>query len=100
MRGGRCVYPVRTRAPTGLLEVDAFRPLSLGDLFAIWGQPLSSTRLAGFTAPAGARVAAFVAGSRWRGDPRTVPLTRHAVIVLEVEGFVAPHRSYRFPPLR
>jgi hypothetical protein len=99
VRGGRCVYPVRTREPTGLLELDAGGPIHLGDLFAIWGQPLSTTRLAGFTAPSGHRVSAFVAGRPWRGDPRAIPLTRHAVVVLEVGGFVAPHRSYRFPAL-
>ena len=98
--GGRCVYPARTREPTGLIEVDPAVPLRLGDLFAIWGQPLSATRVAGFTAPPGQTVAAFVAGRRWRGDPRTIPLTRQAVLVLEVEGFVAPHSRYRFPPLR
>lgn len=95
VRGGRCVYAARTREPTGLVEVDA--PVTLGELFAIWGQPLSPTRAAGFRAPDGQRVAAFVAGRRWHGDPRSVPLTRHAVVVLEVDGFVAPHRSYRFP---
>lgn len=98
VRGGRCVYPVRTREPTGLLELDA--PASLGELFAIWGQPLSRTRVAGFMAPDGRRIGAFVAGRRWHGDPRTVPLDRGAVVVVEVDGFVAPHRSYRFPALR
>jgi hypothetical protein len=100
VRGGRCLYPVRTRGPAGLLEVDAAAPLRLGDLFAIWGQPLSPVRLAGFTAPRGQRVTAFVGGRRWTGDPRAIPLSEHAVIVLQVDGYVTPHRSYRFPALR
>jgi hypothetical protein len=94
----RCSYPVRTREPTGLLELDPRAgPFTLGDLFAIWGQPLSASRLAGFRAPPGTRVVAYLDGREWPGDPRAMPLRRHAVIVLEVAGYVAPHTTYRFP---
>ena len=101
VRAARCSYPVRTREPTGLLELDsrAAGPaqLTLGDLFAVWGQPLSDMRLAGFRAPPGDRVTAYLDGRRWSGDPRAIPLRRHAVIVLEVAGYVRPHAAYRFP---
>ena len=98
VRAARCAYPVRTREPTGLLELDPLKgPFTLGDLFAIWGQPLSATRLAGFHAPPGTRVAAYLDGRAWPGDPRALPLRRHAVVVLEVAGHVPPHASYRFP---
>jgi len=90
--GGRCSYPVRTVEPTGVIEVDsAIRP-TLGDLFAVWGRQLAPGRLLSFKG----RVQAFVAGKRWRGDPRTIPLRRHAQIVLEVGGYIPPHRSYLF----
>jgi hypothetical protein len=39
----------------------------------------------------------FVGGRPFAGDPRRVPLTRHAQIVVEVGGHVAPHPSYLFP---
>jgi hypothetical protein len=94
VRGGRCWYPVRTREPTGLLEVEAATPVSLGQLFAVWGQPLSGTRMAGFRG----RVRAYVGGRRWPGDPRAILLRRHAQIVLEVGGYVPPHARYMFPP--
>ncbi|MEA2468603.1 MAG: hypothetical protein QOJ57_2729 [Thermoleophilaceae bacterium] len=95
VRGGRCSYPLRTREPTGVVEVEAGgRPKTLGDLFAIWGQPLSRKRMAGFEG----RVRAYVAGRRWHRDPRAIPLTRHAQIVLEVGGYVKPHATYHFPP--
>src|SRR5689334_9559651 len=58
VRGGRCSYPARTREPTGVVEVAAGRRLTLGQLFDLWGRPLSPTRLAGFRG----RVTAFVAG--------------------------------------
>jgi ATP-binding cassette subfamily B protein len=38
----------------------------------------------------------FVGGRWWLGDPRTIPLRRHAQIVLEIGGFVPPHAHYRF----
>jgi hypothetical protein len=94
VRGGRCAYPARTREPTGVIEVEEGATLHLGDLFALWGQPLGPRRLAGFRG----RVEAYVGGRRWRGDPRAIPLRRHAQIVLEVGGHVRPHTSYQFAP--
>jgi len=35
--GGRCSYPIRTLAPTGVLEVQRSARWTLGDLFALWG---------------------------------------------------------------
>jgi len=95
--GGRCLYPLRTREPTGVIEVAASRPVTLGDLFRIWGQPLSARRIAGFRS---ARpVLAFVNGRRVLGDPRAISLRRHDEVVLEIGGYVVPHRSYLFPKL-
>lgn len=94
VHGGRCRYPLRTHEPTGVVEVERGRTLKLGDLFALWGQPLSARRLVGFRG----RVRAYVGGRRWRRDPRSIPLRRHAQIVLQVRGHVPPHAAYRFPP--
>jgi hypothetical protein len=95
VRGGRCSYPLRTREPTGVIEV-ATPGAKLGDFFRVWGQPLSPRRIAGFrsTKP----VLAFVNGRRFSGDPRTIPLRRQDEIVLEIGGYVPPHSSYLFPP--
>jgi len=41
-------------------------------------------------------VIAYVNGQRWTGDPRQIPLTRHAVIQLNVGTDVAP-RPFTFP---
>ena len=83
--GGRCWYPLRTREPTGVIEVDARPPANtLGQFFAIWGQPIKG------------RV--YVTGRLHRGDPRAIRLTKHAQIVIEVGGYVRPHATYRFPP--
>ena len=88
----RCRYPVRTLGPTGVIV--AGRPgLTLGDLFAVWGQPLRQRRLAGFRGP----VVAFVAGRRVIGDIRRIPIRHHSQIVIEVSGYVPPHAHYVFP---
>jgi hypothetical protein len=92
--GGRCLYPLRTREPTGVVEVAA-TGLRVGDLFRIWGQPLGPRRLAGFTSSR--PLLAFVNGRRYRGDPSAIPLRRHDEIVLEIGGYVPPHTSYLFP---
>ncbi len=92
--GGGCSYALRTYEPTGVVVVDVGRAVSLGTLFAVWGQPLSRSRLAGFQG----RVVAFVDGHRWRRGLTAIPLRRHAEVVLEVAGGVLPHPTYLFPP--
>jgi hypothetical protein len=94
----RCYGDPVTLEPTGLVLVRAGARPSLADLFRAWGQPLSPLRLGPFRAPPGTQVRVFVGGRRWRGGPGTVPLTPHAVIVLEVGPYVPPHVAYRFPP--
>jgi hypothetical protein len=98
VRGGRCWYPARTIEPTGLIEIDEGVDVTLGEFFDLWGQPLSRKRLLSFRAPRGDTVSAFVDGKRWRGDIRSLPLRRHAAIVLEVDGYFPPTPRYEFPP--
>ena len=95
--GGRCRYPLRTVEPTGLIEVESGRRLTLGDFFDVWGQPLTRRRVLGFRARAGSPVAVFVNGRRWAGSPRSVPIERHRAIVVEVGGFFPPTKKYLFP---
>lgn len=93
---GPCLYPLRSLEPTGLILIDRGAELRLGQLFALWSQPLGRSKLAGFSG----RVAAYLNGRRWTGAPEAIPLTRltrHAEIALETGGVVIPHRGYRFP---
>jgi hypothetical protein len=95
VHGGRCSYSLRTHAPTGVIEVAAaHRALTLGDLFAVWGQPLTDGEMAGFKG----RVRAYVNGRSFTNAPGTIRLTRHAQIVLEVGAHVPPHSTFLFPP--
>lgn len=95
--GAGCFGAVVTVEATGLVLVRAGTTPSLAELFRSWGQPLSDHRVAGFSAPGRAGVRVFVNGRRWPGAPESVPLRRHAEIVLEVGPYVPPHRFYTFP---
>lgn len=88
-----CSYPLRTRTPTGVVEVLRRERFTLGDLFNVWGRRLEPSRLLSFPG----RVSVFVGGKRRLGDPRLIVLREHAQIVLEVGGYLAPHPSYLFP---
>jgi hypothetical protein len=94
--GARCSYAVRTSAPTGVIEfIPSERP-TVGELFSVWGQPLSADRLAGFRGA----VRAWIAGKRWHGEVRAIPLARHSEIVIELGGYVPPHTFFLFATSR
>lgn len=94
VRGGRCAYPLRTREPTGVVELDLAARPTLGDLFALLGQPLTRRRLASFAGP----VRVWLDGRPWRGDPRRLPLhDRAQVVVASGRRRVPVHATYAFP---
>ena len=86
-----CMYWLHTRAADGLVEVQApvARHFTLGDLFAVWNQPLGRARVAASRGP----VTATVNGRRWHGNPTSIPLTEHAAIQLSVGEPVPPPQS-------
>jgi hypothetical protein len=90
----RCYGPVVTLEPTGLVLVAPGSRATLGDLFAAWGMPLARDRVASFRGA----VRAYVGGHRWTRPVAAIPLSRHAVIVVEIGPFVPPHHQYAFPP--
>ena len=91
--GGRCTYPIHTLTPTGVVHVPAGGRATLGQLFEVWGQPLSRTTMAGFRG----RVQAYVEGLPVPGDPGQLRLTRHTEVVLESGPFIPPHDAFPFP---
>jgi hypothetical protein len=89
-----CSYPIRTLTPTGVVEVARGARLHLADLFRVWGQALGPRRIASFSSPG--RVRAYVGGRLVHVPVGAIPLTRHAEIVLELGGYVSPHRFFLF----
>jgi hypothetical protein len=80
-----CLYWLHTHRTDGILHVESptERTFTLGDFFSVWGQPLSHAQVAGVRAGKGASLRIWVNGKRYAGDPRKIPLTQHADIVIE-----------------
>jgi hypothetical protein len=93
--GGNCWTWLSTRYPDGLVHIEApeQRSFVLGELFDIWGQPLSRTQLG----PAHGPVIAIVDGSVWTGDPRKIPLGPHTQIQLESGTPLVAPQTIAFP---
>lgn len=98
---GSCFYHLHTHDAQGLIHVEApaVAQYTLGQLFDVWGQPLSQSNVAGNAGSVQVYVAApSSAGSLstgpfavYSGDPRAIALQPHEEIVLEVgPTFVVP----------
>jgi hypothetical protein len=79
---GSCFYWLHTHAADGIIHIESpvERTYMLGDFFDLWGQTLNSTEVG----PARGAVTALYNGQVFRGNPRDIPLTKHAQIQLEV----------------
>jgi hypothetical protein len=91
---GDCFYWIHVHDLSGVIHIESPTPrtYTLGQFFALWGQPLSSTQVG----PASGTVTAFVNGSPYHGDPVSIPLEAHQMIQLDV-GTPVPPQPYRFP---
>jgi hypothetical protein len=87
----RCRARFWTTDPSGVVAFDG--PATLGGFFGVWGPKPGPTRLVGFHGA----VRVYRNGVRVGSDPRRVVLRDGDELVLEVGGYVPPHRSYRFP---
>lgn len=90
-----CIYWLHTHDAAGIIHIEApaLRAFTLRDFFAVWGQPLSAHRVG----PYSGRVRAYVGSLHYRSDPRSISLTAHEEITLEVgRPYVSPPK-YTFP---
>jgi hypothetical protein len=86
---GSCFMWLHTHAADGVIHIEAPKPTTfvLGQFFAVWGQPLSRTRVG----PARGKVTAFYNGKLWAGNPATIPLSSALQVQLVVgKPIVAP----------
>ena len=79
---GTCFAWIHTHDTTGVVHVftEVGTSFTLGQLFEVWGRPLSASGALGYTG----RVAVLVGGQPLAGDPRRIPLTSFADIVIEL----------------
>ena len=88
---GTCFYWLHTHAADGIIHIESpvQRTYTLGDFFDEWGQPLGP----GQVGPDKGHVTVIYNGRLYQGNPRDVPLTKHAQIQLEVNTpLVAPEK--------
>jgi hypothetical protein len=92
---GTCFYWLHTHAPDGIIHIESpvQRTYTLGNFFDIWGQPLGPDQ----AGPARGPVTALYNGQVYRGNPRNIPLEKHAQIQLEVGKPLVSPASISFP---
>ncbi len=78
----RCYYWLHVHAQDGVIHIESpsVRKYTLGDFFAIWRQPLSSTQVGPVTGP----LTVFVNGHRYHGDPAAIALGSHEDIQIDI----------------
>ena len=91
-----CITWLHTHATDGIIHIEAPSPHTypLGAFLQVWGQPLPTLDQAGQPR----QMVAYVNGRPWDRPVATIPLTAHAVIVLEYGLPFVPPSSYTFPP--
>jgi hypothetical protein len=82
----RCTYWLHTSAADGTVTIASpqRRTFTLGDLFDIWGAPLTATRVLDFRVGAGRPLHAFVDGRPVSGDPRAIRLVDGREVALVI----------------
>ena len=88
---GQCFYWLHTHTPDGIIHIESpvVRTFTLGQFFAVWGEPLSRTRASDARLRKGEKMTVWLNGSRYKGDPRAIPLAQHTDITIDV-GAPAP----------
>jgi hypothetical protein len=89
--GGSCFMWLHTHASDGIVHIESptAKTYTLGDFFAIWGQPLSRNQVGTAHGP----VTAFFNGKVYTGNLQDIPLLKHAQIQLVVgKPLIAPEQ--------
>ena len=91
---GVCFYPLHTHTADGIVHIESpvQRTYTLGNFFDVWGIALDGQDVG----PVKGTVIAYVNGQRYASDLRSIPLNRHDLIQLDVNGDVAP-QPFTFP---
>lgn len=81
-----CDYEMHTHDQTGIIHIEApsVKNFTLGDFFDIWGEPLTSTNVAGITGNVVAYINDNGEARRYMGDLRAITLTSHRDVTLQI----------------
>jgi hypothetical protein len=93
VNSGAAFYYLHTHDDTGVIHIESPTQTlyTLGQFFAEWNQPLSSTQIGSYTGA----VTVFVNGAKYTGNPASIQLKAHDVIQLDL-GKVVAYQPYSF----
>lgn len=99
IRDNTCLYWLHTHDATGIIHIEAPQKVNkiLGNFFDVWGQPLSRQRLATRSVPAEKSMKVWVNGKLFTGDPRSIVLTAHKRITIDVGPPFPGPQPFTFP---
>jgi len=94
----RCLYWLHTHAADGIIHIEApaRREFTLGQFFAVWGQPLERARFLDKTVDSAHEFRAYVNGQPFEGDPASIKLEDKAAIVIEYGPPFVPPPMFEF----
>lgn len=83
-RNTHCAYEMHTHDGSGVMhiETDVAKTFTLGQFFALWGQPLGAASVAGLPGRPTYYVIDREKVVRFTGDPATIPLEAHREVVI------------------
>ena len=81
-----CTYEMSTSDHTGIIHIGSptVKSYMLGDFFDIWGEPLTTTNVAGLSGDVVAYINDNGESRRYMGDLRAISVTSHRDITLQV----------------
>ncbi|MDX3310603.1 hypothetical protein P1S61_16235 [Streptomyces sp. ME08-AFT2] len=94
--GGKSFYFLHTHDETGIIHAESpsAQSYDLGDFFDVWKQPLTREQVG----PAKGTVTIWVNGKKFSGNPRSIKLSEHEGIQLDI-GKDMPYRAFTaWPP--
>jgi len=99
----QCLYWMHTHQADGVVHIEApksaaTRKFTLGNFFDVWGKKLDSTHVGDTTLGGDQKLVMFVDGKPYTGNPRSIVLGAHTLVVLEVTPpEVNPPPTFTFP---
>lgn len=92
----QCNYEMHTHDQTGIIHIETptFKTFTLGQFFDIWGQPLTSTNVAGVSGTVVAYINDNGDSRRYMGDVRDIELTSLRDVTLQIGTPVSTLATY------